>query len=303
MELKGYRILKKHYKVPSMVLKDYNNKIVMYEYNESNQENAGLLVDYFSTHDALSKQYYRILNIYISIFNKTINYEKKGNCKIFFEKRLKTRLKNNIDYVLENNFNGKEYFINNRKVTIKLPDIYNELHRYFNKLGNEWCVISNCDPNDLNICIDTTMFDYTGGGYVPLIAEFAVFTCYNLIQAEYLALKYNKTAFKHHKNIFKHLNQFQADKSTLQHHPRKIRIDAVEVYARQVVNPLINKVNYKNWYGDFKYYFIMKLLAVFQFKKMSKKDVILSLAYAQLFYDADFESIEDLIIFIKKIYE
>lgn len=303
MEQQGYKEMEKYYKISKLIAIDNNSKMVMYEYNNLHRKNKGLLVDFFTTNDSLNKEYFDLFTDYIHTFNKTIKYTKKGNCNIFFEKRLKTRLKNNVDYVEKLRLNNKVIRLNDRKIEIKLSKIVDETHKFFKDLNEEWCIISNCDPNDLNICMDKMLFDYTGAGNVPLIAEFAVFTCYNLIQGEYLSLKYNKTAFRNHKKIYKKLNKCKINSNTIVHKPRNIRIDAIEFYAKKIVEPLLIRVNYLNWYDDFKYYFIMKLLAVFKFNKMSRKDILLSLSYAQLFFEADINSVNDFIGFIKTIYE
>ena len=303
MEQQGYNEMKKYYKVSKLIGIDDNSKMVIYKYNNLHQKNKGLLVDYFSKNESLNKEYYNLFSDYIHTFNESIKYTKKGNCNIFFEKRLKTRLKNNIDYAKHKKLDNQKIKLNNKKVEINLSKIENDINKYFKNIKKEWCVISNCDPNDLNICMDKMLFDYTGGGNVPLIAEFAVFTCYNLIQGEYLSLKYNKVAFKNHKKIYQKLNKCKIRSNIIIHRPRNIRINALEYYAKEIIDPLLTKINYLNWYDDFKYYFIMKLLAVFQFNKMSKKDILLSLTYAQLFFETKINSIDNFIKFIKEIYE
>ena len=303
MEKNGYKILKKYYKLPKLIAADDNNSVVIYEYNESHKKNEGLLVDFFALSESLTDEYYTIFNEYINVFFETIKYVKKGNCKIFFEKRLRTRLKDNVDYIKSLKLGNKQLKLNGVLVDLDVSGLFNDLCKYFNSLGNEWCVISNGDPNDMNISLDGMMFDYTGGGRVPLACEFAVFACYNLIQGEYLSLKYNKKAFKKHTKIYKHLNKCRNTLKSITHKPRRVRISAVEFYAKSIIEPLLDKVGYVKWYDDFKYYFIMKLLAVFKFDKMSKKDILMSLGYAQLFYEAKINDINEFISFIKKIYE
>ena len=104
-ELVGYNILKNHYSVPLQYFKfsKNNTNIVGYEYNESVRKNEGLLVDYFSGHERLNSKYQDLLKIYHDVFADTIKYGEKGNCRMFFEDRLNTRLKNNISnkYILD----------------------------------------------------------------------------------------------------------------------------------------------------------------------------------------------------------
>lgn len=299
-EIDGYNILSKHYRVPKRFFYIDNNKknIVGYEYH-----GCDLLVDYFSKHDSLNEMYIEILNIYYGVFKNTIKFNKKcNNCRIFFEERLKNRLRSNINNDRVKYLEGKKININNNDVLINTENIYKNIIKYFNCEKDTWNIISNCDPNDLNICIDGTFFDYTASGYVPLMCEMAVFMCYNLIQGEYLAIKYNSGAFADHKNIYKKQNKIYYNSNNIQHIPRRIRFDAVIKYLDIIINPIINSINYNNWYVDFKNYFVMKLLAVIDFSIMSNKDIDLSLAYVNLFYKNNFYDIDDFKKFLMDLY-
>lgn len=301
MEHSGYYMIKKYYKVPNKYfeIKNNNKNIVGYEYYNTNIENKELLVSFFEKNNVLTKEYKNLLNMFSIVFNKTIKKVNSDNSHIFFEDRINTRLKNNIENPLIKKFDNKNYNINDNDIIINIYDCYNDVVKYYNKSNKNWCVISQCDPNDMNICIDGTIFDYTAGGFVPLMAEFAVFVCYNLVQCEYLSLLYNKNAFTNNKQIYKYINEVSIIDKKIKHDIRKIRIDAIISYIEIVINPILKKINYKNWYEDFKNYFFMKLLAVYNYNEMKEEDILLCLSYATLFYNKKFNTTKELIEFIK----
>jgi len=303
MEQYGYDKIKQYYKVPKKYfeIENDNKNIVGYEYYNTNLKDKNLLVSYFSHTDSLTKEYTDLLDIFSSVFNDSIRKVKSDNCHIFFEDRINTRLQNNINNAYVKKVSNKIFNINNNNVNINIYECCDNVKKFFNKNKAEWCVISQCDPNDMNICIDGTIFDYTAGGFVPLMAEFAVFTCYNLVQAEYLSLLYNKNAFINNKGIYKCLNNVSINDKNISHHMRKIRIDAIILYIEKVIKPILNKIDYINWYEDFKNYFFMKLLAVYNYNEMSEKDILLALSYASLFYNKDIKNLNELIEIIKSL--
>ena len=300
-EIEGYNILSKFYKVPKryFIIDDENKKIIGYEYNNNIQKNQGLLVDYFYENINLDSKYYEIIEHYYNVFNKTIIYNKYDNCRIFFDDRINTRLKNNLEAVYKIK-TQKTYFINDNEVNINIEKIERDLIEFFSNSKNTWNIISQCDPNDLNICIDGMLFDYTGGGFVPIMAEFATFFWYNLAQSEYLALKYNKKAFKYHKNIYKKINLVKIKYNNVKHVYRKIRLDAILYYIENIVKPILKNIDYHDWYEDFKKFLSMKILTVFDFNSMSKKDIMFSIICLQMIYDNEFKNIDEFIEFIKK---
>ncbi len=300
-EIEGYNIIRQYYKTPKLYFKIENKSknILGYEYNENIGKNNGLLIDYFVVEKKLDNNYYKILNTYKNVFLKTIKFVNCFNYKIFFDNRVNTRMKYNYEFIF--NLLKKRNFRN--KDDVSLDDIHKSIRHYYRINGKQkkWCIISQCDPNDLNICIDGTLFDYTAGGYVPLMAEFATFFWYNLVQCEYLSPKYNSKAFDNHNAIYKKMrkNNF-INKRTLDINVRPMRLDAIIYYMEKVILPVLLNIDYKNWYYDFKNYLAMKALAVFDFKKMSSKDIYISIKYLKLFYLKDFKTFKDFIKYMKE---
>lgn len=302
MEKEGYNILKKYYNISKMIAYDEDNNLVMYKYNEINKDNEGLLTDYFRTREHIDNNFERVFKDYKKVFRKTITKTKKGNCNIFFEGRLNTRLKTNLENELVKKYEGKTLIINGNKVEIETLKLKDFIYQYFDNLKEEWCIISNGDPNELNICEDGSVFDYTASGYVPLMCEFAVLSWYTLIQGEYFSLKYNTKALKNHKKILERMNEITVKGNVITQKIRNIRFEAVEYYAKNIIEPILNKLDYKDWYIDFKNYFMMKLLAVFMFNNMEEMDVALILGYVNLLYKSDVNTIDELLKLLKQIF-
>lgn len=302
MEKEGYDLLKAYYSISQMITYDKENNLVVYKYNEINKDNEGLLTDYFRKREHIDKDFEKVFKDYKKVFRKTITKTKKGNCKIFFEGRLHTRLKTNLENKLVKKYEGKTLIINGNTVKIETLKLKDSIYQYFNNLKEEWCIISNGDPNELNICEDGSVFDYTAGGYIPLMCEFAVLSWYTLIQGEYYSLKYNEKALKNHKKILERMNKVTVKDNAITQSIRDIRYEAVEYYAKNIIEPILNKLDYKNWYIDYKNYFAMKLLAVFIFNNISEVDVALIIGYFNLLYKNDVKTIDELLELLKQIF-
>ena len=220
---------------------------------------------------------------------------------MFFEERIDTRLKNNANTKFFKALDNKTVDFNHNKINLENSKIYSEIQKYFCHEKNTWNIISNADPNDMNIGMNGKLFDYTAGGYVPLMCEFAVFVCYNLIQSEYLSLKYNNKSFVSHKKIYRYINRPVISKNKILYKTRGIRIEAVSKYIDIVIKPVMKKIRYDDWYVEKKNYLAMKVLAVYDYNKMSKKDILLSSAFLNIFYNSDIKDITELKRMIKKI--
>lgn len=306
-EIKGYEIISKYFPTPKLLFTSYLNKktgIIFFEYDNLIGENKGLLVDLFSFELKLNYKFINILNLYRSIFLKTLKKDFGRSSDIFFKDRVKNRLpvfydKSFINEFININLNGNEIKTNFIK-------IFKDIELFFNKQDKKWCVVSQCDPNDLNITIKPNILDYTAGGHIPLMAEFATFYWYQLAQGNYLSLKYNKKAFKNHEHIYKKLDYVIMRGRKIEHFPSKLRKDFIEAYINIVIEPCFKKFSEKEkeeWYDQFKNYLAMKIIGVFNLSNMSKKDKLLSLGYLYLFYNKKMTNPRDLLLIInnKKI--
>lgn len=306
-EINGYKNISRYFPTPKLLFTSYLNKetgIIFFEYDNLVGKNKGLLVDLFSHELKLNNKFIEILNLYRSVFVKTLKKDLGESSDIFFGDRVKNRLplfysKSFINEIIDIDLNGN-------KIKGNFNKIFKDIELFFSKQDKKWCVISQCDPNDLNITLKPNILDYTAGGYVPLMAEFATFYWYQLAQGNYLSLKYNKKAFKNHKDIYKKLDYVIMKGRKVEHYPSKLRIDFIEEYINIVIEPCFKKFSMKEkkeWYNHFKNYLAMKIIGVFNVSKMSKKDMLLSLGYLQMFYNKNITNPKDLLLIInsKKI--
>lgn len=301
-ELSGYKTLKKYYPVPKFYgankIAD-NQHIFLFEDEESIGKNRGLLVDLFATRNHLDKDFVRIIKLYRNVFLKTLVMSSDTSSDMFFSDRVQNRLP---AYYSKSFLDIKFTFsLNERDIEMKLGVLMKKINTFFSSKKKRWSVVSQCDPNDLNIGTRPVIFDFTAGGRVPLMAEFATLFWYQLAQGSYLSLKYNKQAFKEHQRIYKRMNRVDIIGANIKHIPSKLRIQFLEEYIEQVIEPCFDKIpNFSGWYEEFKNYIAMKIIGVFNVSEMGKKDMLLSLGYLNLFYEAtDITEPRDLLELIK----
>ncbi len=287
-ELNGYRVVRRYYPVPSLVCVEKNNKngIMIFEFEKSISNNKGLLVDLFAQKNKFDNSFLPILRLYRKVFLQTLKKTKNKSSNVFFEDRISTRLKKFYNKKFIDSFQNKTVILNGRLININLKNTIDSIDAYFKKQRAEWCVVSQCDPNDLNICVKPVIFDYLAGGLNPLMAEFATLFWHNVGQGNYLSPKYNKKYFLDHQAILKKLDKLEFRGNSLRHRSFIVRQDFLKAYVDLVIMPCMNKIgSFDSWYEDFKNYLAMKILAVFDVSRMEKKDIIFSLAYLEYFYN------------------
>ncbi len=304
-ELCGYEAISEFYPVPVFLfsLNVGRNTVSLYEYENTIGKDKGLLVDYFAVNRKLGKKYYEIIGLYKKIFLKTLHRDSGKCADVFFSDRIETRIKKFYPQKFVKIYQGKKIKINGNEVVLNLKKILQDLCGYFKDRKNTWTVISQCDPNDLNIGIKPVFFDYFGGGRVPLTAEFATFFWYNLVQGSYLSPIYNRESFKEHEGILSKLDEVAVIGQEINHKVSPIRQKAILLYIERVVRPVMQKIpNFDFFNSEFRNYLAMKILAVFDVSKMKQKDRLLCLAYLQFFYDQSFSNIDDFTDHLKKVW-
>ena len=303
-EKAGYHHIKKHYTVPRLLYSkcDYEKGILLYEYNLNLNDNCGLLVDYFAKTNTLDDTFFQILDNYYAVFKKTLALRMTKSVDVFFKDRIPLKLECYLEQKFISKYNHIKMFINGQLVEYSLRNIIEEIKAFFSIRDRTYTVVSQCDPNDLNICEDGMILDYLGGGFTPLMAEFATYLWFNLAQSEYLSLLYNPESYLLHGDIQQHIRQIRIhDELAFEFRVRDIRKEAIFQYIELIIKPLLENLDFASWYVEFKNYIAMKILSVFDLRTMKEEDVLLSLAYLGLFYRSNFTKIEDLKNFINLI--
>ncbi len=296
-ELNGYLI--SHKEIPTMkmlfVKKLFHCEkyLLTYEYDYSIKEEYGLLNDVF-VHNDLSrrikieeiKHLHRVLDMYKNIYKRKKKMLSCYPSNIFFGERINTRLKPWYEDLIKCNMIIE---VNNKSYNIS--KIIKETIKYFedNNATNYECILSQGDPNTLNISVRPIFFDLVTAGYNPIIGELAITLISTLIYDNYFCPKYHKESYYLHEKAKNQVIYFEPNidikkingKTKIHSNIKtsKIRKKYMKLYIR-----ILKKTKIKIS-SDIKYYIFMRLLCVFNIKNMSDEDYYYSLYILCYFYD------------------
>ena len=267
--------------------------LITYTFDDTVKESIGLLNDAFVNNDLkkviLEKNYKEIrevLNMYRDIYLSQKEYRNYCPSNVFFEERISTRL--------------KKWYINSKKIMnliidynneyVYLSNILNEVFYYFEKniYTRRECVLTQGDPNTLNISTRPCFFDLATAGYNPIIGELAITIISTLIYDNYFCPKYHsKSYFLHEKALkqYKHFTpnlNYKKSKNIVKFNSNIITSNIRKKYILDYIEIL--KKNDILIEEEIKYYIIMRLLCVFNIKKMDKIDFYYSLYLIVYFY-------------------
>jgi len=285
-ELGGYETIAKYYPVPRLINKDSckeENRLI-FEFDESIGSNRGLLLDVFNKTDHVIV-FEKIFRMYLSVFDSTLEKTITTSADVFFmDRALKLKEKYSVIYASKDQV---ELTFNSLNVSINLTEIIDSIELYFiKKEGSElWSVISQADPSDLNIGIKPVIFDYLGGGMVPLMAEFANIIWEQVAQSAMLAPTYNPVMYTEHDMVYKNLPNITFQNGTITFVPPPDRLIFLSEYTRQVIMPVMDRIDYSDWYYDLKNHIAMRILGVFDVNNFSSEHKSLAFAYLGLFYN------------------
>lgn len=271
--------------------------ILIYEYEKSLKKNKGLLNDFLVENDKrkrITNKHKQIFSNILNIYNLNLKDLKKisnSPNSIFFEKRINSRLIN--WYNKNNDFNKKVFY--NFKSSKNTKDIILEVINYFSDNKNLNCFFSQGDPNTMNISLTPCFFDLETVGFNSILGETAIIIISTLLYDNYFCPLYHKESYYLHDKALKNLQNF---KPTLILKVLKNNIyitsniktsNIRKKYVLQYLEILEN--NCIKLTEEIKYYFVMRLLCVFDLNKMNKKDYYYSLFLVHYFYNITCEDI------------
>ncbi len=294
-ELLGYSIVRKYYSVEPKLGAFTNNEqgVILYQYDKSIGFNKGLLLDYFTSENPDNTILTNILENYYNTFCKTLSYRYTTSHDVFYKNRIDNRLFKYYDekfWKMQNTsliYNEKEIAINPLKHV-------RELIKYFDIPKKYWTIISQCDPTDLNITTNGVILDYYCGGHNPLMAEFSMFVWQNLMIGDCLAPKYNNKYFNQHPRIFQCLYEPKIENNNLYYAIRPIRLNAIFLYIDMIIEPVLQIINYNNWYEDFKNFLALKMITIFNIKELSEPDRLTILVLLEVIYSKNIYRTQEL---------
>lgn len=296
-ELNGYLISYKEIPIMKMLFAKhlFNSKkyLLVYMYDSNINKDDGLLNDVFVRNDLskiINQEDVKCLHKVLKIYKKIYNGKKKmlSYCpsNIFFSERVDVRLKpwykNLINSKIKIEVKNKTYNIGN---------IINETIKYFenNKETRYECILSQGDPNTLNISVSPNFLDLVTAGYNPIIGELAITLISTLIYDSYFCPKYHENSYYLHDKVREQLDYFKPD-IVIKKNVKKIRIESNiktssirKKYMKSYLR-ILKKSNI-NMTSDIIYYIVMRLLCVFNINKMSKEDYYYSLYMICYFYN------------------
>ena len=287
-EVNGYYAIRNYYPVPNL-LKKFNflgYGILVFSYESSVDLPGGKVVDFFSERQVNQSKIGEIFYLYKNVFLKTLVNAQGSSSNVFYHDRVSSRLVNWYPSPLLNSFEHKDTTINGLKIKFD-PSLYvNESQNYFRKERMLPCVISQCDPQDLNWGSKPVIFDYQAGGLTPLMAEYASYLWFSIGMGNYLAPLLNPYSYTDAPEIFSALDQVAVDESNSQleinHELSKRRQWAIREYTKIVIDPLTEK--YQGWWHDLLPHLTMRALTVFNLSiPQNRNKLLFSLSYLGLF--------------------
>lgn len=290
-EIIGYINLYKNIPISKLkkVYMYLNVYILIFEYDESIKRNEGLLNDLLvkADYENYEEKYCKIINEILETYTSKLNkrfISEKYPMQVFFNDRVDVRL-NKWYYDLEI-FDYK--IIMDKKEYVSVMKIIKETTKYFNKEHIYDCYLTQGDPNVLNIGVKPIFFDFETAGYNSILAEAATFIWSILFADLYFAPKYHKNSFKNHEAIL--------DKNIKTNIDYKIDSYKNKIYIKYCKSSTVNRkiivLKYLeklrkmqiNLSSDIKYFFVMRILCIFNLCDMEEQDKIYSIALLEIIY-------------------
>ena len=296
-EINGYLISYK--KIPTMEIiftkHLFNSKkyLIAYTFDNNIKKSTGLLNDVLVKNDLknnISKfdkeQINKVLNMYNDIYSSAREYHSYCPSNIFFIDRIYTRLQK--WYLNSKKIKNTVIYYNNEKFI--LNEILNEIFIYFeeNNQTKRQCILTQGDPNTLNISTKPCLFDLATAGYNPIIGELAITIISTLIYDNYFCPKYHsKSYFLHEKALeqyeyFKPRLKVEKNKNIIHIQSNIVTSNVRKKYILDYLKMLENNNILMN--EEIKYYILMRLLCVFNLRNMELIDYYYSLFMVCYFY-------------------
>ena len=152
------------------------------------------------------KEIRQVLNMYNDVYLSSKEYRNYCPSNVFFEERINTRL--------------KKWYMNSKKIMnliiyynneyVDLSNILTEVFNYFEKniYTRRECILTQGDPNTLNISTRPCFFDLATAGYNPIIGELAIMIISTLIYDNYFCPKYHSKSYFLHEKALKQYKYF-----------------------------------------------------------------------------------------------
>ena len=181
-----------------------------------------------------------------------------------------------------------DVIIENERTNIRR--LIKECEEYFKKDNVYLCFLTQGDPNTLNIGVKPIFFDYNTSGYNSYIAEFATFMWSTLIADIYFCTKYHRNSYKNHEDIYYHNKKYTPNimykvnsREKIINIEGKAKTSKTRVYIIVEYLKMLKRKGLKIT-DEIIYFFIMRILCVFDLKQMEEIDQIYCLYFIHIVY-------------------
>ncbi|WP_434742456.1 hypothetical protein [Micromonospora sp. SH-82] len=324
-EIAGYRRIRDHYRLP--ILRTHRRigrwTVSLYDRHQPDHPDSGLLLDALTAADAGQVTSLRhgldaILQRYERTIAATIR-QMPASSTIGKLYRDRARPRGRLDHYYGQNpillkLTGTDrircaelrettFVINGQPRRMDFYALLAELRATFDPEARVWAAMTQGDPTDFNIGLDTdnqpTWFDYDTGGLNALPGEIACFLWYQRLHGAWLVPRYNAEAFADHRAALATANEPMVHIRRLspraigidyQHQPSPARRETITQYLTHIAMPLAVTAgtDLLTWLRP---YLAMRLLSVYPLHQLDPRDAALSLALLTDLYapDADLE--------------
>lgn len=282
-ERAGYKEIKEKYPVSKLVdfVEYHDLEMLVYEYDDTIKHNKGLLHDFILECDEKKLFEKDLISNIFQYYDKSLkNLKKVDNYPMqeFYDNRVQSRL---IAWYEDWQFNQYKIIIN-ENIIINLKEVTDSTIEFFKVPKKYIAFYSQGDPNTLNIGMKPNFMDLTTAGCNYVGAEIAAFIWSELIADIYFCPKYHKDSYKNHEKI---VGIYRKYKPELQYSINKeekiIKINGKikttrvrkEILAQYIDIFKKNNIEIKS---ELRYYVIMRILCIFNVKKMEEFDIIYS---------------------------
>jgi len=316
-EFAGYKDLIGKFPVPQLekVFEDYDDLLLLYDYEESIKKDHGLLVDEINKrlHTSRKINLKEIFNIWKENFIHTAKWGIRPPSNMeFFKGRIKrggrwdvwykkAKVEINGEKILFKKLLKKQFIINKRLMKRSPYELYNIAKKNLTKRKRMIELVSQGDPIEMNIGMKPIFFDFDKAGLDDFLGENANFIYSVLIDGGYFSPKYHKDAFWLHpkslKNIEEHKYKFlnyKIDRKRVfvnyELKIPKVRANILKQYFKEIIYPLIRVMglSFERYDKVLSDYLFARFMLVHDVSKMETEDIFLTLAMISEIYDFGF---------------
>jgi hypothetical protein len=271
----GYKTISGHYPTPRLLKTldlPASKMALVFEHLPEVSDSAGLLADYTNTPEEVAEFFEPFAEHLANVFRTTLARRHEGaSSDFFYRDRIAPRLIGFYDDDFLRKYSGS-YTVNEHNCDLDLMALKQELLTYFDGVRVLPTVLCQADLNDRNITAAGEVLDYVGGGYNPIMAEWAYFYVYQLVLGPVIAPTYQAPVYRgcaqHHLQI--------TDRS-IKYKPGGARPWLIQSFYDTVIVGAIDTKTYPESLEHFKIYTAMRILTIFDLRHFSEQHRILML--------------------------